>query len=478
MRESELPGNRVLPLYLYVGGVDSERQLDIAVHTPWQTSQTRFDVEFYRLDVRDELSERLARAYQLLSQGHERQTVNSAANWSVRINMLLQAERSFADFGMEEHRLWAALSAAYLAHRELGESDLALDWVQRIIAAARLSAMAAPEFAATVLRGDILFRQARGDLDGMPDDVVQSSLSRTGALAEIRQNRYEQAVALFMSGEVYAERDELTAALKKYQQALDIALARKAMGLAADIRERMVAAHDRLGDVVASEQVLGSMVQQLASGGAQDELIRGLLAQGQLYLDLYRYPDAIAALQQALEVDDVSLTRTQASIMLGQALYESGRFQAAADLLEQALVNPRTGLFRRPNPLLPLNIGLQVLANVYRGQGRTEDARRVRLVQSRHLDGSEQAADWALQDVLDQVSAGDESAARESLRDNRTRLRSHAGSPWEELAALAMCAAFGPGRSPCTVNAVDAAHERVAQRAPPRMALATTVTRR
>ena len=477
LRESSLPGNRTLPLYLYLPATDKERQLDVGVVAPWRTSGTRFNVEFYRLDVRDELSTRLARAYQLLSQGQERLLAVSAANWSVRINMLLQSERLFADFGIEEHRLWAALAAAHIAFRELGEADTALEWVNAVMVAARLSGHAEAALAATGMRGEILFSLALDRAGQNDSDLALAALSETAGMSARRGYGYEQAMALFMSGEMYTARDELPLAIERYEQALELALGRDAMELSAEIRKKLVSAHDRLGDVVASEQVLGSMVAQLADAGAQDEWVRGLLIQGQLYIDLFRYPDAIVALRQSLEVDTGSLTRAQASIMLGEALYHSGEFGQAAAVLERALINPQTGVFRRPNPLLPLNRGLQTLANTYRQSGRFDEAKRVRLVQSRHLETPSQGADWALQKVLDEVADRDQRAARRALDEGAAQFRALSDGAQEHIAQLAVCSTFGPGPAPCTDAGVSAAYERAVLSARPRWAVSAGMMR-
>jgi tetratricopeptide (TPR) repeat protein len=458
---SELPGNRTQPVFLYVDGAARERQLDIRVDASLFTRHTRFDLEFYRLDLRDELSERLARSYQLLSGGQEVLAADTAANWSVRINMLIQSARLFETFGMEELRLWAWLAAAHLSHFELGDSNTALDWTGEVSAAARLSALPGPAFSAQVLRGEILFGLAgRENAGAVTPTEARAALADTTRLAGLVGNAYEQAWALFLHGEMLADEGQHGPALEQYQQALKLAEQRQATALAAEVRKQMVTAHETLGDVVATEQALGRMVEELAGGGAETELVKGLLAQGQLYLDLFRYPDAEAALIQALEIDKVSLTRTHASILLGRAQYESGRLDEAIATLTDALANPQSGLFRRPNPLLPLASGLEALAASYRQMGRHDEARRTRLVLRRHLELSGETARWSRQRMLDELRAGRLPDAVAAYREYGALLRAEADGIEGALALLSLCAAGAAGQDTCHRNTIETALAR------------------
>ncbi len=467
--ESGIPGNRTQPVFVYIDSVGKERQLDIRVESVWQTRRTRFELEFSRLDIRDDLSTDLARAQQRLAYGHEVLTVDTAANWSVKVNMLMQASRAFQDFGMEELRLWSALSAAHVAWLKLGDSTTALQLNESVLGAAQVAGLETVSLSAVMMRGEILAAMAESmsAADRIRDES-QTVLAAAGEFARRLDYRYEQAYSEFLRGKELAGRERGDEALVRFGSALEIALDLQAMTLATEIRERMVEIHERHGDRLASEAVLGDVVSQLASEGAQDELVRSLLQQAALYLDLYRYPEAIDGLQEALAIDNVSLTQTQAALMLGQAWFESGRFAAAEQQLTAAVLNPGTGVFRRPNPLLPIEQGLGTLATLARHRGDAMEAERVRKVQSRHLEGAASRARWAYEDILDRLAAG--RAVGAQWQELRRAIRAGGGEVLEALAQLAFCSAdAGAG---CTDETTRAALARVQSRGNPREAVA------
>jgi tetratricopeptide (TPR) repeat protein len=341
-------------------------------------------------------------------------------------------------------------------------------------AAARLAGVPGIELSALVLQADILLALAGQDRSaGQARRESEQALIQAADRAATLAYGYEQARAYFLLGQAYAGREDLETALQWFERALDIALARQATDLATAIRERTAEAHEQLGDVLASREVLGSMVDQLATEGAEAELVQGLLRQAALHLDLARHDEAISTLHQARSVSDASLARIQVALMLGQAYYETGRFQQAEEQLRSALINPATGVFRRPSPLLPLNNGLGVLANIHRHRGEVAEARRVRQVQSRHLGGAEERARWAFERILDALAAGDLGGAAALLQD-AAELLQHSGPPgMAELARLAICAegARNP-RAACPAAEVRQLHAQATDRGRPRLAAA------
>ena len=191
---------------------------------------------------------------------------------------------------------------------------------------------------------------------------------------------------------------------------------------------------------------------------------RNLLQQGALYLELSRYPSAIEALRNALTVDAGSLIEAQASIMLGEALYATGRFDDAQTALEAGLAGTEPGRFRRPNPLLPLEQGLRLLANTLRAQGELEAVRSVRSAQLAYVDKPSQRGLWYFEAVLDSLARGESGAA--------WRYRSEAMPIWAEarqdglsaLAHLHLCAGAPSGReAECAQGALSQSHARVSE---------------
>ena len=111
---SAIPGSRIVPVFQYVDSPDSLRQLDIKVSSHLYTGRTEFGLELTRLKIWDERSSSISRAYRMLSIGMLSSHDDSAANWTVKIDSLVNAGRLFQKFGMIEMRLWAKYLAAHL----------------------------------------------------------------------------------------------------------------------------------------------------------------------------------------------------------------------------------------------------------------------------------------------------------------------------------------------------------------------------
>ena len=126
-------GTRLAPIFQYVASTREERQLDIRVSAPLVTNRSRFDVGFNRIIIRDDRSRRLAQAYQWLSFGLELPTDDSPAGWSIKVNALSNAARTFESFGMDELRLWARFYTAQLTYRELGDNNSAVVQAQDLL---------------------------------------------------------------------------------------------------------------------------------------------------------------------------------------------------------------------------------------------------------------------------------------------------------------------------------------------------------
>lgn len=461
--QSGLPGNRNQPVFAYIDPAGKDRQLDIDIEATWSTTSTRFDLEYSRLDIRDELSGRLAQAYRMLAQGQEALTQETAANWSVRVGLLLRAARDFEALGREELRLWALLAGAHLAHFRLGDTQAAVDLVTEGVRGAQLAGLGRLELSARMLLGQVLLSQPG------TEDVGQAELAAASELAVRLGEVYEAAFAGYLKGLGSAEADDDITALRRFDDALELALGRGALDLAAQVRKRMAETHDRLGDLLAREQVLGSMIDQLGDRGAHEDLVRSLLQQAALLMELRRYPSAEALLIRVLEVDDVSLTRTQATIMLGQCLYQSGRFSEALEILTGSLVSPETGQFRRPSPLLPLGPGLASLAGTYRTLGDAAQTQRVRRVQGRHLESAGERAEWYLQRILDSLAFGDPNGAWAAWREAGPSWQGAGTASRRDLALLALCVEAPAGAGDrCSEPDLAAALGRVSSLPEPR----------
>ena len=97
---SGLPGSRIAPIFQYVHEPGKARQLDIELASASYTERSEFGIGLTRMAVWDNRSNAVAHAYQLLSFGMQSGDLDSAANWTVKIESLSKAGKLFQQFGM------------------------------------------------------------------------------------------------------------------------------------------------------------------------------------------------------------------------------------------------------------------------------------------------------------------------------------------------------------------------------------------
>lgn len=329
---SGVPGSRLAPLFQYIPPTDSSRQLDVRVTAALDTNRSNFEMGLSRIDIRDERSARLAQGYEWLSFGLELPVADTAGNWSIKVNALFNAARTFNDFGMAELELWSKFLAAQITLSELGDYNAALLLSEEILGNPGTRRNADLSLATLKLRLEaLLFARRAGQLAARDtdSDPVQSVAADTASLAARLGNLFERSEVLYLAGVDFAERGLEPEALARFEQALDLAVSIEADDLATRVREDMVAIHGARGDVAASSQVLRAIESQLTEDGADDELAQNLLAQGRILNRTYRYDAAQAALRQALEFEHNSLTRSQVRLELAAANYALGELDDA-----------------------------------------------------------------------------------------------------------------------------------------------------
>ncbi len=363
---------------------------------------------------------------------------------------------------MEELRLWSLYFAAWLAHHKLGDENTALEFTDQVLTGVRLMPFRDIELAALRLQGEALASQRRaGALPPSESgpDPVQAMLERAAGKAASLGYQLEQSRTLFASGQEFADRALYARALDRFEAALRIADVLEAGELSTRIREQMVDIHDKHGDVIASGAVLQEIESQLTAAGASEELAENLLAQGRLFNQTHRYPLAVDALTQALEHEHGSMTRARIQLELARAHYGSGDLDAALRYARSAVVNPRSGEYRRPNPLLGTGTALHLLAGVHRARGEFGLLRQVREEQRLHLAEGEQAG-YLYEQGLDRLAEGGSALAQApaSFAASRRAATGAARAHLMHLSTLQLCALDG-GQPGCGGEAVRQAHE-------------------
>lgn len=421
--------HRLGPLFLYVPETSRDRQLDIRVAASRSTDRTRFNMGLNRIGVRDQRSATLDRAYRMLAYSLQPPAVDTAANWSVKAGSLSSAAGIFADFGMDELRLWSRYFQAHITAIGMGDSATALGLLAELRDDVALSRF--PEvglaLAWLTLRLAPPERDPGATLEAANQVLEQPAISRQPlAMAEARLSRAEALVAL----------DRLGDGMGEYQVALAQADRIGAGDLSTQVRERLVELHGQSGDAIATGEVLREIESRLDAEGQGDELAQNLLAQGRLLNDAWRFAEAERVLDQAMALQRNSATEAQVRLELARAALATGRFSTARSLAEAAARAPDGNGWRRQTPLLDVGLALGIMADSDRQLGRFKTMQEARRAQGERLTGPAARDAWDYARILDALAAP---GATADAAVPIERLRSRTASPWSGLAQLQHC---------------------------------------
>lgn len=467
---SGVPGSRIVPVFQYINAPRADRQLDIQLTSGLHTGRTEFGIELTRLKPWDSRSNSLSQAYRQLSYGTESSGIDSQANWTAKIENLVNAGRLFQQFGMQEMRLWAKYLSAHLIHFHLHDHSMVYSMTRDILADVKGTRLQKIELASLQLHSLALIQLRRSGLLSQPSkgaDPVQVALARTAVLAGSMGYYFEQARALYSSGLEYAEEPSNASALEQFDLAVKAADSVGSAELATAIRESIVKIHTIQGDAPATSEVLQEIESQLAEDGGGDELALNLLAQARLLSSSYHYGEAISVLSESLSYENNSAIRRQIHFELAKILYETGRLSEALDYLKLADISADSGQIRQGNLVIDVGEGLQILANIYRMTGEFELMQRARRAQGRHkTSASQYLYDQGLDGV---VRAGTLSQQAGALFKQSYSAAVSAGNfDLKHLSRLQYCVLAGSGDSLCSKTDLNTSYQWLLNGAVPR----------
>lgn len=439
---SGMLGSRLAPVFQYVLASGKDRQLDIKLTSSLNTARSQFGLELARLTVWDNRSKSVSRAYQLLSFGMESSRSTNAADWTVRIDSLINAGRLFQQFGMKEMRLWSKFLAAHLIHVHLHDDGIVYNMTGEILTDLQGSRLQNIEMAALKLQSTALIGLKRsGSLNVRANgsDPVQTALSRVAALANNMGFDFEQAWALSTSGSEYAADLAYAKALEQFQLAVKIADSVGDPDLAKEIRESMVQIHAAQGNTPASGEVLRELETQLVEDGGGDDLALNLLAQGRLLIRSYLYDQAADLLSQALGHENNSGIRRQINFELARVFYETGRLEKSMDSLELANIKPDSGQQKRTNTVIDVGEGLRIMSDIHRARGEFAQMRKARNAQGRYQSAK---ASYLYEQGLDELAQNSRNRqkARSLLRQSHEAATRSGLVDLKHLSRLQTCA--------------------------------------
>ena len=470
---SSVPGSRIIPLFQYVDAPKSLRQLDIEVSSYQHTARSEFGLELTRLKIWDDRSKAVSRAYRMLSYGMLSSRDASEANWTVKIDSLVNAGRLFQQFGMMEMRLWASYLSAHLIQFHLHDYSIVYSMTREILTELKGVRLQKIELATLQLQSAALIQLKRSgslSIRANGPDPVQTSLSRTAALADAMGFHFEQAHALNLSGIEYAADLFPKQALGQFELAVKIAELVGDAELANSTRERIVDIHSLQGNQQASSEVLQKMETKLIEKGSGDELALNLLAQGRLSARSFNYQQAQDFFYQALNYQNDSAILRQVNFELARVFYQTGRLDESIAYMQLAQVSPGSGQQRRTNSLIDIGEGLRILANIYRTRGEYDAMRRARRAQGQNRPSK---ARYLYDQGLDElaISGKNGQRAQSFFRQGYQVATVTAQKDLQHLSRLQFCALGGGADSLCTKASVETSYQWLVGGGVPRFAI-------
>jgi len=446
---SAIPGSRIAPLFQYIRPQQDPRQLDIQVSSNQHTKRSEFSLALTRVEIWDDRSNSLDQTYQLLSFGMQASADKNAANWTVKIDSLINAGRQFKQFGMKEMRLWSNYLAAHLIQSHLHDHSIVYSMCREILAEVEGTRLQKIKLATLRLQSDALIGLKRsGAIKASADkpDRIQAALATTAKLAESMGFYYELAQTFNISGTEYVADSNYAKALLQYQRAVEIADLVGDPEFATGIRESIVDIHALQGNVSASSAVLQEIETQLLDEGG-DELALNLLAQGRLFIRSYQFLKAYEVLSKAIIQQNDSAIRQQINFELARVFYETGRLERSKTYLQLAQVKMDSDVKKRSVTVIDNVEGLRMLANIYRSQGDNKQMQKARNAQARYLPNS---ALYHYEHGLDALASisGNKSNARTFFNQSLKAAASEGYEDLRQLVSLQLCALGDNQNSP------------------------------
>ncbi|MBT8049437.1 MAG: CHAT domain-containing protein [Xanthomonadales bacterium] len=441
LKSSRIPFSRIGPLYQYIGAVDSPRQLMIKVNPGRTVDRAQIGMELIQLPERDRNSAALAQAYRLLSYGTESIHSNDSSTWAMKTYTLKNAARAFASLGWEEMRLWSEFYAAHLVLYKLSDVVLALELSREIQRSARKAGFEVIELAALILEGDALMTaggSGSGTIANARLEQAHGVLDRVVLLADQLGLKSEQARALFHDGLAYERQQQLEAAIRQFQRALDVSLSTNDAELVNEIRGTAAAAYETLGSTAGAIEMLEDIGGDLKSDAA-GEVAANLSERGRLLNSSYRYEEAVEELTQALELQRSNVNSGPwgaTGLALAWSHYSLGDREQAVRLIMESL--PRTPSNGNNDALVR---AYSILAGAYRALEDYDQMSAFREQQAKQVKTEAQRIDYTFEAAMDarQLDGRGSTRAAELLAANLKQAVQSGQPMFEYRARLHQC---------------------------------------
>jgi CHAT domain-containing protein/tetratricopeptide (TPR) repeat protein len=422
-------------------------------------------VAFHRLPEADPGSGDLARAWRDFARGLQHVGTMDPADWGANLAALESAQDRFERLGHRRPALWAAFFRAYLLYFPLYRYEAASAGAHAVLDAVEntLAEGAADDSLATIavlahqLAGQILLEsEARGShaAGKRPLAAARDHFALAGRLAVEEGLAFEETWAVNNLGIAHFYEDQLDLALDHYTQALQRAEAEQDNYLVALVGSNIAVAQERLGRIDTAVRTLERLAREPALRNSAMEREHLLSLLGAFYLKLYRFPEALRALNEALSWSDrleSSENRGRNRVMLGRAYREMGQPDKALAFARLAIPD-----LQAVEDVRGLQQAHRLLAALHRLRGDFDAMEREREQQweSRPPRTDLDRADWLFSRAEDASARGETSAATKRFRESAEAYAAAGFTTMAGIARIHACAA-GAGLESATDCSIE-----------------------
>jgi tetratricopeptide (TPR) repeat protein len=431
-------------------------------------------VAFHRLPDAGPDSDELTEAWRDLARGQQYVGTMNPADWGGNLAALESAQARFERLGHRRPALWAAFFRAYLLYFPLYRYEAASAGAHAVLDAVEsapaeetaVSGLVTIAVLAHQLAGQILLESKAGGshASGKPPlTAARDHFALARELAGEAGLAFEETWALNNLGIAWFYGDQLNLALENYEQALQRAEAERDNYLVALIGSNIAVAQERLGRIDEAVKTLERLGREPALRNSAMEREHLLSLLGAYYLKLYRFPEALRALNEALswsEKLESSENRGRNRVMLGRAYREMGQPEKALTFARLAIPD-----LQAVEDVRGLRQAHRLLADLHRLQGDfgAMEQERARQWELRPPQTDLDRADWLFSRAEDAVAAGDPPAAAERFRQSREAYAAAGFNTRAGIARIHACAAGAGPESPpdCSIDSLQALYRDI-----------------
>ena len=403
----QIPYLRTVHFFSLVESTSTMRQLVIELWPIHKTNRSTVHVDVLALNSGNSAQEKRIRAFRLYSQAIESTDSEDSEVWEPRVANLRQAAELFDSLGMFEEKLQAELLTSHFTYFPLYRYREAIDIALRVEAQAKELGLTKIQLMAMQLRAQAMIE--RDDEDSVEETMVKSAqaqllLDDVVDLATNLDMQFEAAWAINGKGIAYYYQDHFPAALEQYELALPRARALGDVYLLNLIRGNIALVQENTGLELEALYNLQEINGDLALTGEENAHINNLSEQGRIYKDLYRFPEAVNVLSDALshakKIDAIE-SSGRVKLSLAQAYHQMGYMDRAQALVTESIRDFKSSRFRRG--LLESH---RLSADINRYHENFPGMIADRKQQEKYLSSKADRADYLYSRALDTMATG------------------------------------------------------------------------